>query len=146
MVPPAPNRVARRAMILYTLIMRFTFETNSNHPWAKGWTEFLPHWLDDLDLRSEVEPRDVEILTTPLGELDREQQTDARWCGEATGVLGWALNASPPRRTSTLLTRINCSIPLGLAQRKWCRLLAISSPGHHSGRRTNSSPTTQRSA
>jgi hypothetical protein len=91
MVPPAPSRVARRAVILYTLIMRFTAETNSNHPRAKDWTEILPQWLDELDVRSEVEPRDVEILTTPLGELDREQQTDARWCGEATGVLGWAL-------------------------------------------------------
>ena len=91
MVPPAPSRVARRAVILYMLMMRFTFETNPNHPRSKEWTEFLPQWLDDLDLRSEVEPRDVEILTTPLGELDREQQTDARWCGEATGVLGWAL-------------------------------------------------------
>src|SRR5262249_8446928 len=71
--------------------MRFTAEINANHPRAKDWTAILPQWLDDLDLRSEVEPRDVEILTTPLGELDREQQTDARWCGEATGVLGWAL-------------------------------------------------------
>jgi hypothetical protein len=60
-------------------------------PRVKQWTEILPRWLDELDVRSEVEPRDVEIVTTPLGELDREQQTDARWCGEATGVLGWVL-------------------------------------------------------
>jgi hypothetical protein len=72
-------------------MMRFTAETNPNHPRAKVWTEIPPQCLDELDVRSEVEPRDVEILTTPLGELDREQQADARWCGEATGVLGWAL-------------------------------------------------------
>jgi len=91
MVPPAPLRVARRAVILYTLMMRSTVESSPNHPRAKDWLEILPQWLDQLDVHSEVEPRDVEILTTPLGELDREQQADARWSGEATGVLGWAL-------------------------------------------------------
>src|SRR5262245_5460828 len=91
MVSPAPIRVARRAVILYTLMMRSTAETNPNHPRAKDWLEILPKWLDRLEVGSEVEPWDVEILTTPLGELDREQHADARWCGEATGVLGWAL-------------------------------------------------------
>ena len=91
MVPPAPIRVARRAVILYTLMMRFTVETNPNHPRTKEWLEILPHWLDRLDVRNEVESWDVEILTTPLGELDQEQQVDARWSGESTGVLGWAL-------------------------------------------------------
>jgi hypothetical protein len=91
MVPPAPIRIARRTVILFTLTMRFTAEASPNHPRTKEWLEILPQWLDRLDVGSEVEPRDVEILTTPLGELDREQQTDARWCGEAAGVLGWAL-------------------------------------------------------
>jgi hypothetical protein len=91
MVPPAPIRVARRAVILYTLLMRFTAETNPTHPRAKEWLAILPQWLDRLDVRSEAEPRDVDILTTPLGELDQDQQTDARWSGEAAGVLGWAL-------------------------------------------------------
>jgi hypothetical protein len=91
MVPPAPLRVARRAVILYTLMMRFTVETNPNHPKTKQWLEILPQWLDQLDVGSEMEPWDIGILTTPLGELDREQQADARWCGEASGVLGWAI-------------------------------------------------------
>jgi hypothetical protein len=91
MVLPAPIRVARRAVVLYTLTMRFTAESNLNYPKAKAWLEILPQWLDRLEVGSEVEPRDVEILTTPLGELDREQQADARWSGEASGVLGWAL-------------------------------------------------------
>src|SRR4051812_43502686 len=91
MVPPTPIRVARRSVILYTIMMRYTAESNPNHPRVKQWTEILPRWLDELDVRSEVEPRDVEIVNTPLGELDREQQTDARWSGEETGVLGWAL-------------------------------------------------------
>jgi hypothetical protein len=72
-------------------MMRFTVETNPGHPRAKEWLAVLPRWLDRVEVGSEVEPRDVEILTTPLGELDREQQADARWCGEASGVLGWAL-------------------------------------------------------
>jgi Domain of unknown function (DUF4272) len=91
MVPPAPVRAARRAVILYTLMMRFTVETNPNHPRTKEWLEVLPRWLDRLDVRSEVEPRDVEILTTPVGELDQAQQADAHWSGEAAAVLGWAL-------------------------------------------------------
>lgn len=91
MVPPAPLRVARRAAILYALAMRFTAETHPNHPGAKEWPEILPRWLDRLGVGSEVEPRDAEILATPLGELDQEQQADTRWCGEATGILGWAL-------------------------------------------------------
>jgi hypothetical protein len=78
-------------VILYILMMRFTAETNPNHPRVKDWLEILPRWVDELELRSEVQPWDLEILTTPLGELDREQQTDARWCGEASGVLAWAL-------------------------------------------------------
>ena len=98
MVPPAPVRVARRAVILYSLMMRFTVESNPNHPRTKEWLEILPQWLERLDMGSEVEPWDIEILTTPLGQLDREQQADARWCGEAAGVLGWALErvAAPP--------------------------------------------------
>jgi hypothetical protein len=71
--------------------MRSTIETNPNHPKTKAWLEILPQWLDQLEATSEVEAWDREILTTPPGELDREQQADARWCGEATGVLGWAL-------------------------------------------------------
>jgi hypothetical protein len=91
MVSPAPVRVARRAVILYALTMRFTVETNASHPRAREWLEVLPQWLDRLEVGSEVEPHDAEILAAPLGELDRGQQADARWSGEATGVLGWAL-------------------------------------------------------
>jgi hypothetical protein len=91
MVSPAPVRVARRAVILYTLTMRFTVETNANHPRAKEWLEVLSQWLDRLEVRSEIEPYDTEILVAPLGELDQEQRASARWSGEAVGVLGWAL-------------------------------------------------------
>ena len=88
---PAPIRVARRAFNLYTLMMRYTLETNPSHPRAKEWLEVLAQWLDRLEVGSEIEPRDAEILAAPLGELDGEHQADARWSGEATGVLGWAL-------------------------------------------------------
>jgi hypothetical protein len=91
MVSPAAIRVARRAFILYTLMMRSTVETNANHPRAKEWLEVLPGWLDRLEVGSEMEPQDAAILTAPLGDLDGELQADARWSGEATGVLGWAL-------------------------------------------------------
>jgi hypothetical protein len=91
MVSPTPIRVARRAFILYTLMMRSTIETNASHSRAKEWYEVLPQWLDKLEIGSEIEPHDTEILTAPLGELDGELQADARWSGEATGVLGWAL-------------------------------------------------------
>jgi hypothetical protein len=73
------------------LEMRFTIETNSSHPRAKDWLNIFPQWLGQLDVRSEAQSWDVEILTTPLGELDEAQQTDARWSAEAAGVLGWAL-------------------------------------------------------
>jgi hypothetical protein len=91
MVSPTPVRVARRAFILYTLMMRYTVETNASHPRAKEWLEVLSRWLDKLEVGSEMEPRDAEILAAPLGELDGELQVDARWSGEAAGVLGWAL-------------------------------------------------------
>src|SRR5262249_54233505 len=60
-------------------------------PRAREWLEVLSQWLEGLDVGSEVEPWDAEIVATPLGELDQAQQTDARWSGEAAGVLGWAL-------------------------------------------------------
>src|SRR5262245_23340283 len=85
MVSPAPVRVARRAVLLYTLMMRSTVETNANHPRAIEWLEVLSQWLDRLEVRSEVEPYDAEILAAPLGELDQEQQASARWSGEAAG-------------------------------------------------------------
>jgi hypothetical protein len=91
MVSPAPIRVARRAFILYTLMMRYTVETNASHPRAKEWLEVLSQWLDRLEVGSEMEPHDAEILAVPLGQLDGELQVDARWSGEASGVLGWAL-------------------------------------------------------
>jgi hypothetical protein len=91
MVSPTPGRVARRTVLLYTLLMRFTVETNANHPRAKEWLEVLSEWVDRLEVRREMEPYDTEILAAPLGELDQEQQASARWSGEAAGVLGWAL-------------------------------------------------------
>src|SRR6516165_8875692 len=92
MVFRTPDRVARRAFILYTLMMRYTVETNASHPRAKEWLEALSGWLDRLEVESEMEPQDATILTAPLGELDEQLQADARWSGEATGVLGWALH------------------------------------------------------
>ena len=91
MVPPAPIRVGRRAVILYTLVMRGTVEGHLNHPRAKDWVEILPHWLDRLEVGSEADPRDLEILTTPLGELDPAIRAEVQWYGEASAVLGWAL-------------------------------------------------------
>jgi hypothetical protein len=72
-------------------MMRYTVETNARHPRAKEWLEALSQWLDRLEVGSEIEPHDTEILAAPLGELDGECQADARWSGEATGVLAWAL-------------------------------------------------------
>src|SRR5262249_11137005 len=95
MVSPAPIRVARRAVILYALLMRFTAEINPKHPRTKDLLAILPQWLDGLEVRSEIEPLDAEILATPLGSLKQEQQTDARWSGEAIGVLGWGLQRVP---------------------------------------------------
>jgi hypothetical protein len=83
--------VARRALILYTLMMRYTIETDASHPRAKEWYEILSQWLDRLEVGAEIEPHDAETLAAPLGELDGELQADARWSSEATRVLGWAL-------------------------------------------------------
>jgi hypothetical protein len=91
MVSPAAIRVARRAFILYTLMMRYTVETNASHPRAREWLEVLSQWLDRLEVGSEMEPHDAAILAAALGKLDGELQADARWSGEAAGVLGWAL-------------------------------------------------------
>ena len=96
MVPPTPGRVARRAVILYTLMMRYTAETNATHPRAQEWLAIFPQWLDELEMGSEVEPIDAAILAAPLGALEPEQQTDARWSGEAVGILGWCLQRVGP--------------------------------------------------
>ena len=98
MISPSSIRVAQRVVILYTLMFRFTAENNPNHPKTKDWLAILPQWLDRLNLGSELEPLDAEIIGTELGGLDQERLTDARGCGEAIGVLGWALQrvAVPP--------------------------------------------------
>src|SRR5262245_33533899 len=112
MVSPAPIRVARRDVILYTLLLRYTADTKPDHPTTKETLELLPTGLERLEMGSEVEPWDIEILVTPLGELDREQRADARWCGEAIGILAWGLQrvAAPadfdPVDPNTLLPAI----------------------------------------
>jgi hypothetical protein len=89
--PPAADRVARRALILAAVVCRSGIESDAGNADAETFREEVIEWVEDLGLMDEIEPTEMALLRTPLGELSERQTIEASWKTEGLAVLGWAL-------------------------------------------------------
>ena len=84
--PPSANRVARRALALAAVACRSGIETDAGNPEAEKFREEIVEWLERVGLNDEIEPNEMALLITPLGELTERQTIDASWRGEGLAV------------------------------------------------------------
>jgi tetratricopeptide (TPR) repeat protein len=90
---PSAQRVTARAMILSTIVCRALLEKEheaGNHEHADGRTALLS-WIEALGLTLELEPAELDFLTTPVGQASPRQTIDGQWRREGLCVLAWAL-------------------------------------------------------
>ena len=93
LTPPEGDRVAARALVLAAVSCRGLIENEreADPQGAENLRQrFLP-WLDSIGASGELEPTEAVLLSTPVGELDRQATIDATWRSEGLVVLAWAL-------------------------------------------------------
>ena len=93
--PPDAQRVARRALILSAIVCRSNSDHDPTNPDAIDLWNRLKAWVESLDLASEIEPAEKEMIYAPLGSLDKRKGTRASWNAEGLGILAWALGRFP---------------------------------------------------
>jgi Domain of unknown function (DUF4272) len=90
--PPTPMRVARRACALAAVTARALLEQDSpDDPLAQETRQEIEAWVDALELRDELEPRESAFLQQPLGSTARQDAVNSTWRLEGLAVLAWAL-------------------------------------------------------
>lgn len=90
-----PATVARRALVLTVVAFRGSLEV-TDHPRVIELSQRLVPWLDEIECRSELDPKERELLGTPLGQLSKSFLIDANWAGEAAAFFCWTLNCREP--------------------------------------------------
>ena len=92
-----PQDVARRAIVLTTLLRRIALEnlqgTGSRE--AEDEAFDLREWLQVEGLRATTTEREAAILAAPCGSLGSEWVAEFSWQGEALAALLWALGHIP---------------------------------------------------
>jgi len=96
LIPPAPSRVAARALALSAVTCRGFVEQEAEQ--ARSFWLRAREWFLSLGIDDEFEARERRTIDTPLGGLERQAQIDATWLSEGMAVLAWALGRSelPP--------------------------------------------------
>lgn len=93
--PPAPQRVARRALVLSAIACRSNSDHDPTNPDAIALWNRLKTWIESLDVASEIEPAEKEMIYAPLGSLDNRKRIQATWRAEGLAILAWALGRFP---------------------------------------------------
>jgi hypothetical protein len=89
--PPSPERVAARALILAAVSCRALTEKDAGKPGAEELRQGLLPWLDAVGATDELEPAEIDLISTPLGELDPKTRLNAGWQSEGMAALAWVL-------------------------------------------------------
>jgi hypothetical protein len=92
LIPPAPGRVAARALVLAAMSCRGLIEKDAGDPSAEELRKQILPWLDTIGAVAELEPAEAALLSTPLGGLDNKQTINMSWQAEGMVVLAWALS------------------------------------------------------
>jgi hypothetical protein len=90
--PPTPGRVAKRALILAAVSCRGVIENDPDAEGAEGLRGRLLPWLDAVGASTELEDRERQLLSAPIGSLDPKTARDAGWHSEGMAALAWALD------------------------------------------------------
>ena len=96
--PPTPERVAARALVLSAVSCRALIEKDAGKPGAEQLRQDVLPWLDRIGISNELEQRETDFLSTPLGQLDKKSMVENQWYCEGMVVLAWVLGctALPP--------------------------------------------------
>lgn len=90
LAPPDARRVFRRSCCLASVALRGLAAT-----WdASDEQEFLPSlidWVMKSQLSDEFEPEELQVISTPAGNLDQQRLVDACWRWEGAAVLAASL-------------------------------------------------------
>lgn len=92
-IPPSPIRIARRALALTAITARALLEQDESSVYEKEkQRQALVNWATKVSADNELEAKELDILSTPVGALDRTTVINTTWRLEGLGVLAWALN------------------------------------------------------
>ena len=93
LTPPDPARVATRALVMSMVSCRAFIEKDAKEA-GQFWSGAL-QWFQQLGIDGELEPRERQVIETPLGRLEPQQMIDAQWSIEGLAVIAWALDRHP---------------------------------------------------
>lgn len=92
--PPTADRVARRCMCLAAIAARGLLEMNLNQGNEPAYQHAdIREWCRELNLDSEFEAKESEIIATPAGKLEPQDALNSVWRLEGLAVLAWALGS-----------------------------------------------------
>jgi hypothetical protein len=90
--PPAPERVARRALALAAVTARALLEQDDpSEPWVAKFHHDTLAWIEAVGVGDELEPDEWKVVQRPPGNLDQRAQINTTWRLEGLAVLAWAL-------------------------------------------------------
>ena len=92
--PPSLERVKARTLALLAVANRGFLEhslAESDLADAKKLKNAFYSWAQSLELQSELEPLELEILQTEPGKLEQQETINAVWRFEGVAILAWAL-------------------------------------------------------
>jgi hypothetical protein len=89
----APAEVARRCIILATLLRRLSLESipTTQSDDLDGEAFDLKAWLQTEDLWQHVTAFEAAFLSQPVGQIDDDDVVSVAWQGEALGALAWSM-------------------------------------------------------
>jgi hypothetical protein len=93
-MPPSPERVAARALVLAGVSCRAMIESDAGKQGAEELRQQILPWLKEVGAANKLEPAETELISTPLGELERKREIELSWESEAMATLAWVLHCS----------------------------------------------------
>lgn len=93
--PAIAPRVARRAMVLAAVACRSLSDHDPENADAQDLWQRLKDWIQSLDVDSEIEPHETQIIYNPLGSLSDQEKLAGAWGVEGLAILAWALGLLP---------------------------------------------------
>ena len=88
---PDAVRVGRRALALYAVASRASFEWAAPAEAGEGYRAALLDWVATRRLDDELEPAERDLLNASIGTPDERTFVPASWRAEGAAVLAWAL-------------------------------------------------------
>ena len=110
LTPPTAERVAARSLVLALTSCRGFIDADAAD--ASDFWQRVRDWFTTLDINSELEPFERELIDQPLGTLSPQVRVNLAWACEGMAVLAWALSrlAMPPYDQSIVAADVAESI------------------------------------